>query len=216
MADTPAEEQPNQVVDGGTTPNAMNPVTDDDYIRGNPNAPIMIVEYSDFDCPFCGRFHETMKQVIADYGATGEVAWVYRHLPLEQLHPNAPLIAEASECVGQLAGDEAFWTFADLVFAEKPVRGSTDIGRLPEFAEASGVDMAAYTACMEAGDGQAGVNEDFENAYNDIVANSTPYSILVVGDQQAVLPGAQPYENVKQIIDNILAQIEQSQAAPEA
>ena len=99
----------------------ITPVNENDHIRGNPNAPLVIVEYSDFDCPFCKTFHTTMQQIMDEYGPTGEVAWVYRQLPLTSLHPSAAHIAEASECVAELGGDEAFWKFADMVFGERGI-----------------------------------------------------------------------------------------------
>lgn len=92
----------------------VDPVSASDHIRGNPDAEIVIVEYSDFDCPFCARFHSTMNSVMDQYGE--EVAWVYRHFPLESLHPNAPAVAVASECVAELGGNDAFWKFADSYF----------------------------------------------------------------------------------------------------
>jgi len=92
----------------------VNPVTEDDHIKGDLNAPIKIIEYSDFDCPFCSRFHETMDQVVSQ---NDDVAWVYRHFPLDQLHPNARTVAQISECVANLGGNEAFWTFTDGYFA---------------------------------------------------------------------------------------------------
>lgn len=95
---------------------AIDPVTEDDYIRGNQDATVKIVEYSDFDCPYCAQFHQTMKQIVNDYDAS-EVAWVYRHFPIPQLHPDAPRKARASECVADLGGEDAFWTFADEIFA---------------------------------------------------------------------------------------------------
>ena len=189
---------------GGT----INPVTEDDHIRGNPNAPIMLVEYSDFDCPFCKNFHETMKLIMQEYGTTGDVAWVYRHLPLEQLHPSAPFLAEASECVAQLGGNDAFWTFADLVFDERDINEPTNLSRLSEFVAAAGVEQAAYEACLESGDGRPGVEEDFRNAVA-IGARGTPYTVVVVGDQQGLINGAQPHNVVKQIIDNLLTQLEE-------
>lgn len=87
------------------------PVTADDNIRGSLDADIIIVEYSDFDCPFCGRFYETMKSVYEKNG--DEISWVYRNFPLEQLHPNAKKVAASSECVAKVGGNEAFWKFAD-------------------------------------------------------------------------------------------------------
>lgn len=93
----------------------VRPVDREDYIRGPADAPLAIIEYSDFECPFCGQFHPTMKQIIAEFPA--EVVWIYRHFPLDNIHPQASPAAIASECVGKLAGNEAFWGFADGLFA---------------------------------------------------------------------------------------------------
>jgi protein-disulfide isomerase len=95
-----------------TTSAKIRPVDDTDYIRGNPNAPITVVEYSDYDCPFCKNFHDTMNTIMKEYGVTGKVAWVYRQFPLAQLHPNAPRISEAAYCVGELGGSDAYFTFS--------------------------------------------------------------------------------------------------------
>ncbi len=91
----------------------MPAVTADDNILGNENARIVLVEYSDFECPFCGRFHPTAKQVLDEFGDS--VALVYRHFPLS-FHPNAQQAAEASECVAKEGGNEAFWSYADSLF----------------------------------------------------------------------------------------------------
>lgn len=95
---------------------AFVPVTAKDHIRGDINkAKLVLVEYSDFECPFCTRFHSTMVQVIKDYN--GQVAWVYRHYPLS-FHPTAQPAAEASECVTKVGGNDAFWKFADQAFTK--------------------------------------------------------------------------------------------------
>lgn len=191
------------------TAGPIRPVDDADYIRGNPNAPIVIVEYSDFDCPFCKNFHETMNQVMDNYGTTGDVAWVYRHFPLEQLHPSAPFIANAAECVAEQAGNDGFWAFADLVFGERSTNEPTNLARLDEFAETAGVtDIAAFDACKENAGAKAKVDEDFNDALN-AGARGTPHSVITVGGQEGVINGAQPYEVVSQIIDNLLSQVEQ-------
>lgn len=182
----------------------LAPITADDHIRGNPNAPLMIVEYSDFDCPFCRSFHLTMQKIMDEYGPGGQVAWVYRHFPLTSLHPSAAHIAEASECVAELGGNEAFWTFSDSVFMERGTNELTNIARLPEFAAAAGVDEAAFSACLESGRHGATVQADFDNAVA-IGGRGTPHSIIVVGDQKLeITGGAQPYEVVKQMIDGML------------
>ena len=75
----------------------IKPVSASDHILGNPNADIVIVEFSDLECPFCKNFHITMQQIMEDFGKDGRVAWVYRHFPLTQLHPKAQVEAEATE-----------------------------------------------------------------------------------------------------------------------
>lgn len=190
-----------------TTTAPVRPVDADDHILGNPNAPIVIVEYSDYDCPFCKNYHETMSKIMDDYGATGQVAWVYRHFPIEQLHPNAPLIALASECVANLGGNDAFWKFSDLIFGEREINAQTNITQLPSYATQSGVDATAYAACVDEKRFVDKVNEDFADAAN-AGAQGTPYSLVLVGGQQGVINGAQPYDAVKQIVETLLGQIE--------
>jgi protein-disulfide isomerase len=110
-------EQIKDIQQNGGKPvaNEMRPVSADDHIIGDVNAEIIIVEYSDLDCPFCKVFHNTMHQVVNQ--SEGKVAWVYRHYPIPQLHPNAPLKAEESECAWELGGNDAFWKYADKVFS---------------------------------------------------------------------------------------------------
>ncbi len=201
-ANAPAEEVAGEVA----------PVTEADFIRGNPNAPIMIVEYSDYDCPFCKNFHDTMKLVMEDFGVTGKVAWVYRQFPIAQLHPNAPRISEAAFCVGELGGDEAFWKFSDLVFSERDVNEPTNMTRLPEFAEKAGVKRADFNSCLESGKHKTTVEESLKEGVK-AGAQGTPYSVILVGDQQAVINGAQPYPVVKQIVERLISQLEDSAAS---
>src|SRR3989344_3839273 len=124
----------------------INPVTSADHIRGNPNADIVIVEYSDFECPFCKRFHPTMKQVMDEYGKSGKVAWVYRHFPLDSLHPvKARAEAAASDCAAELGGQDGFWKFADRFFELSPSNNQTDIDAvLPQIAKEIGLDMEKF------------------------------------------------------------------------
>ncbi len=209
----------------------VRPVDESDHIRGNPNAPIMLVEYSDYDCPFCSQFHDTMLRVMNSYGTAGDVAWVYRHFPLEQLHPNAPRIAEASECVAELGGTDAFWKFTDLVFAEKPIEtrngqsylGLTDMNRLPEFAVTAGVERQAFTSCLDSGK----YEEAIETATKEAVAaggTGTPYTVIIAGNEVVgTIPGAIPFENftgpdgtqqpgVNEMVGNLVEQIPRQRA----
>ncbi len=101
----------------------MKPISKDDHIIGNPNAKIIIVEYSDLECPFCKRFHETMHQVI---DGNSDVAWVYRHYPIPQLHPQAFHQAEATECAWEQGGNVAFWKYTDMLYKITPSSGNLE------------------------------------------------------------------------------------------
>src|SRR3989344_4571355 len=92
----------------------MASVTEKDHILGARSAALVIVEYSDTECPFCKIFHTTMQQVVRDYD--GQVSWVYRHFPIAQLHPKASKEAEATECAAELGGNQAFWKYIDRLF----------------------------------------------------------------------------------------------------
>lgn len=196
-----------------TQETTVRPVDETDFIRGNPNAPILVIEYSDYDCPFCKQFHDTMKRIMEEYGVTGKVGWVYRQFPLEQLHPNAPRISEAAYCVGDLGGGDAYWKFSDLIFSERDINAPTNMTRLPEFAATAGVDKEKFNECLASGK----FTERVQTSIAEGVAagaQGTPYSIVTVGGQQAVINGAQPYAVVKQIIDNLIAQLEGQTTTP--
>lgn len=92
----------------------IRPLSAEDHRIGDPDAAIVIVEYSDLDCPFCRNFHDTMHKVLED---NDNVAWVYRHYPIPQLHPNAFAKSEESECAYELGGNKAFWKYADKNFS---------------------------------------------------------------------------------------------------
>lgn len=84
-------------------------VNQTDRYLGNIDADVVIIEYSDIDCPFCKKFHPTLERISQEYGS--KIAWVYRNFPLDSLHPEARTKAEAAECVGQLAGNDVYWKY---------------------------------------------------------------------------------------------------------
>jgi protein-disulfide isomerase len=181
----------------------INPIEDSDHIRGNPDAPVKIVEYSDMECPFCKRFHLTMQQVMDGYGKNGKVAWVYRHFPLDQLHPvKARQEAVSSECAGELGGNDAFWKFTDRFFELTPSNNNTDVDSvLPQIAREIGLDETRFASCLSSGKYDEHVEEDYQNALAT-GGSGTPWSIIVTASgKKYPLSGAQPYEAVKQLIE---------------
>ncbi len=193
-----------------TTPNMTGiprQVDSSDYIKGNPNAPILIVEYSDYDCPYCKQYHTTLKQIMDEYGINGRVGWVYRQFPIGQLHPNSPKVSEAALCVGSLGGNDAFWKFTDMIFEERELDEPTNPVKLPDYAVEAGVDKEQYQACVSSGKMEAEVKKSIEDAFN-IGARGTPYTVIMVGSEQAVVNGAQSYDTVKSILDNLIKQLD--------
>jgi len=177
----------------------VNEVTDQDNVKGNLNGDIKIVEFSDFDCVFCARFHDTMNEIVAE---NTDVAWAYRHFPIEQLHPQATAVAVASECVAKIGGNDAFWIFADGYFAAKSAGAQVALDVLvPELVAAAGVESGVFASCFENGETLAQVQEDVDNA-TATGGRGTPWSILI-GPSGKTYPinGALPKQAVEQLIE---------------
>lgn len=187
----------------------VRPVGDDDHILGNPDAPIMIVEYSDYECPFCKRFHFTMKKIMDEYGKKGQVAWVYRHFPIEGLHPkNAKRVAATAECVADQAGDAGFWAFTDGFFSKTPSNDQTDLSTvIPEIISTiDGVDINQVNECVASGKYDEHIQDDFNNALQT-GGQGTPWSIIITkSGKKFPLNGALPYRTVKSLIDTALTE----------
>lgn len=182
----------------------MRPVSAEDHILGNPNADVIIVEYSDTECPFCKQFHTTMRRVMSEYGTNGKVAWVYRHFPIDQLHPKARKEAEATECANELGGSEKFWQYTNLLYDTTTSNNTLDPAKLPEMAKTVGLDVKAFNACLSSGKYADKVEADYQDAIT-AGGQGTPNSILITKDgTKTVIEGAQPYENLKNIIDAVL------------
>ncbi len=180
---------------------SMRPISTDDHIRGNPNAPVKIVEYSDTECPFCKRFHPIMQQVMDEYGKSGQVAWVYRHFPLDQLHSKARKEAEATECAADLGGNDKFWEYLDRLMEVTPANNGLDPAELPTIAQYVGLDVQKFNECLASGKYATKVEADAQNA-TATGGMGTPWSIVVgKGGKKYPLSGAQPYEAVKQLIE---------------
>lgn len=174
-------------------------VSNEDHIRGKKDAEIIMVEYSDLECPFCEKFHPTAKQALDEYG--DKIAWVYRHFPLS-FHPRALPSANASECVANLAGNDGFWKFIDLVFSNQE-KYLTDAG-LAEAAVASGAKKADFDSCYAL--------KKFENVITSQQTSGetagitgTPGTFVINKKGEAwLVPGAVSFDSLKATIDEAL------------
>jgi len=181
-----------------------------DHYRGNKDAKVVMIEYSDFECPFCNRFHPTMLEVMEKYG--DQVAWVYRHFPLS-FHPNATPLAEASECVATYGSSDAFWKFSDEVY-EKMADGSiygTDstnktvtVDMMVSIAQAAGANGQKVKACLDSKEMSQKV-KDSQAGGTKAGVTGTPGTIIVSKKGGFdLVPGALPFEQVEVMLANHL------------
>jgi protein-disulfide isomerase len=170
-----------------------------DFVRGNQNAKVTLIEFSDYECPFCARFHPTMTQVMEEYG--DKIRWVYRHYPLS-FHPQAQKAAETAECVAKLQGSEAFWQFTDKIFEENTkLGGRLNADTAKTIALGMGVNATALQTCVDSGEMAAKVTAQLTDGTTAGITG-TPGTIILTDDGQAeLIPGAVPYEQVKTMLD---------------
>lgn len=160
------------------TPGVVRPPSPQDHRRGPANAPITVVEYVDLECPYCKQFHATLLAFINQPTLAGHVAWVYRHLPVAEVHPKARREAEAAECAGELGGDDKFWAYVDRVFAVTPSNNGLDPAQLPVIAGQLGLDRDAFLTCLDSGRHRARVDADADEAYR-AGAEGTPFTVVL-------------------------------------
>ena len=188
--------------DQGTKPTTNNQkaevpaINDNDYILGNPDAPVTVIEYSDIQCPFCSRFHPNAQKVVDAY--KGQVRWVFRHFPLVSIHPNAEPAANAIECAGE---QDKFYEFINIMY-ENQKSLSTDF--YSQTAKKLGLNVKKFDDCVSSNKYIDKVREEAQGGLSAGV-NGTPGS-FVIGQDGGVTPikGALPFESVKQTIDSVL------------
>ncbi len=174
-----------------------------DHVYGNPDAAITLVEYSDFECPFCKRFHPTVIQLMEDNG--DKLRWVYRHFPLAIHNPGAQKQAEAVECVAELQGNDAFWKFTHAIY-ERTQAGGTGfpLENMRPMAEEFGVDGDAFAECVDSNRMAARVKEDHQDGAA-IGISGTPAGILINRQGKAhFIFGALPVEELQAMMDDLL------------
>lgn len=180
----------------GAQPNQSGPVdvsTDDDPARGPDDARVTVIEFADFQCPYCGRFHsQTLPLILKEYG--DRIRFVYRDFPLTASHPFAQKAAEASEC----ADDQGkFWDYHDVLYLNQ---GALDRASLSRYAQNLGLDTAAFDDCVDSGEHAGEVANDLQ-AGTTAGVRGTP-AFYVNGQ---LIAGAQPFATFKAAIDAALA-----------
>jgi protein-disulfide isomerase len=206
----PPQQQPAPQAQAQQPGGGSNPANAKVRIAGAPtlgraDAPVTIVEFSDFECPFCQRFFKsTLPEIKRDYVDTGKVRYVFLDFPLEQMHSQARKAAEAAHC----AGDQGrFWEMHDILFDQS---ASLDPRRYVEYARKLNLEAAAFELCLGSGKQTANINGGLASG-RALGINATPSFIIGKterGDAVAggrIITGAQPYEQFRQAIEQALA-----------
>lgn len=181
----------------------VDPVSDNDHVRGDRNAAVALIEYSDLECPFCKQFHKTAQRAVDEYD--GQVMWVYRHFPLDNLHPKADKEAEAAECAGEIGEADKFWAMVDKIFEVTPSNNGLNLDDLPNLAKEIGIDQNKFQECLDSGKFAQLVEDGYQSGIKAGVTG-TPGNILldIKTGKTRIIPGAVPFEQVKQAIDIML------------
>lgn len=192
-----AAEKPNLLTPVKVETLNLLPVTETDHMRGSGK--LTWIEYSDLECPFCKQIHTDLQKMLSEYD--GRIVWVYRHYPLEQLHPKAPKEAEAAECAAELGGNDKFWDYVDKVFEVTPSNNLLDSKMLPQIAEDIGLNKVSFQACLASGRWATHVQEDYDGGTKAGVTG-TPGNFLLDDKGNAwVISGALPYSSLKQVVE---------------
>ncbi len=157
-------------------------------VRGNPKAPITIVEFSDFQCGFCQRVTPTLRQILAKYGT--QVNLSYRDYPLREIHPLAQQAAEAARCAGEQG---KFWEYHDVLFATSKLEKPS----LLEHAQGLGLDEKNFSACLDSGKFKAAIDSDMQDAEKSGVSATPAFFVNGI-----FLEGAQPLAAFEKVIES--------------
>jgi protein-disulfide isomerase len=171
-------------------PERVDVGVDDDSVRGNADAPVTIIEFSDYECPFCERFFvQTLPQIEKEYIDTGKVRFVYRDYPLS-FHLNATAAAMAAECAGEQG---KYWEYHDALFEHQD---ALDNASLKQHANDLGLDTASFNRCLDSGEMAEEVQKDFQEGMR-LGIRGTP-TFFINGQR---LVGALPYQAFRQVIE---------------
>jgi protein-disulfide isomerase len=173
--------------------------------KGRADAPLVILEFSDFECPFCGRFSRGIYfQIQREYVDTGKVRYVYRHLPIERIHPNAMKAAEAAQCA---LAQGKFWEMHDRLFANQKALA---LPNLIAYAQVLGLNPTTFQQCL-AGQTTARVRQDLAEGLKAGITGTPAFFIGTVTKEGKLkvlhkLIGAKPYATFKATLDSLVAQ----------
>ncbi len=180
----------------------VKPVSSDDRIYGNANAKVTLIEYSDYECPFCKEFEPSMEQLMTDL--KGQVRWVYRQYPLS-FHQNAHKESEAALCVNEIGGNDKFWAFTQKIFQQTTSNGTGfALTALPGLAQSIGVDQKKFEDCYNAGKYASQVDQEEQTGVTAGVTGTPGTIVLDQSGHAELIRGAIDYTTLKSTVQSLL------------
>jgi len=178
-------------------------ITEEDHIRGDKDAPLTWIEYSDFECPFCKRFAPTMEQMLEAY--EGKIRFVYRHFPLSFHRPLALTQAEATECANEFKGSDGFWAMHDFIFDTTSSNGNgMSEDELVSYAVELGINEFKFQTCLDDDRYVDHIESDLSSGSSAGVTG-TPGSFFIDADGNAqIVSGAIPFSQIQAVIEAAL------------
>jgi len=194
-AAAPAEPPRELVLDIGGAP-----------LKGDQSARLTLIEYSDYQCPFCSRYvRDTLPLIERDYIKTGKIRYVFRDFPLESIHPNALLASEAAACASEQG---KYWEMHERLFGHPNALGAAD---MPAHAQSVGLDPASFKQCLDSGKHRESIRKGMTEAVALGVSGTPTFFIGLTSPNDSkvkiirALKGAAPYANFKEVLDGLLA-----------
>ena len=203
-ATAPTEEETAELLKNVPT------VNDQDHVIGATDGKVVMISYSDYECPYCNRWHPTWQSLIDKYG--DQITFVYRHFPLS-FHPHAEMLAEASECIADNAGNEAFWSFTNSVYekmADESIyttQGASSVvteETVLALAAAAGADRSQVQSCLDSGEKASIVNTMMQGGQSAGVGGTPSTIVISAKGGYDIIPGALPLAEVETILANHL------------
>lgn len=179
---------------------------DDSPVMGSPSAPVTMIEFADFQCPFCSRFFsQTLPEIEKNYIDSGKVRFVYKNMPLQNLHPNARAAALAAECANEQG---KFWEYHNKLFENQTswarLAGTDAAKTFKQYASDLGLDANSFKSCLDSGKYADKVNKDYKDGTNYGVTGTPTFFIGNDKKGYMELGGAQPFSAFQQVLDSEL------------
>jgi protein-disulfide isomerase len=195
-----------KLIKGGETNTAeqnlsiVRTLSAEDHYFGNPKASVLVIEYSDYDCPFCAGYFKNIKKIIEELGKSGKVVWVHRHMPLYQIHETARDKAELAECVAYVGGEEKFWQLSESLYANRESDKDALLTTL-------GIDIGKINECLSSDRFLPVIDAEYNEAYA-AGGRGTPFTVLITPKKRYAVSESLPYFELRSLVESLISEAE--------